>query len=131
MLDQISLVEILGIKLQIDKVAAKQALQQNDLRDIDLILPLLIPENERKHLLELGNNSPNTYDGRDSLLGELRRLRSVGLIKTQPGMQIGYMKRGSKFALDHYVALTELGNRWTQRIKELAEAEKPKDGDGG
>jgi DNA-binding transcriptional LysR family regulator len=34
-------------------------------------------------------------------------------------------------ALDHYVALTELGNRWTQRIKELAEAEKPKDGDGG
>jgi hypothetical protein len=81
MLDQISLVEILGIKFQMQRVEANLALQQKQL-DIRLILPLLIPENERKHVLEPGNNSPSIFEGRDSLRSELRRLRSVGLIDT-------------------------------------------------
>jgi len=109
MLDQISLVEILGIKFQMHRVEANLALQQKQLEDIRLILPLLIPENERKHLLELGNNRPNTYEGRDSLRSELRRLRSVGIIKTKDGMQIAYMRDDSKFALNQYIELKDLG----------------------
>jgi hypothetical protein len=44
-LDQISLVEILGVKVQMHRVEANLALQQKQLEDIRLILPLLITEN--------------------------------------------------------------------------------------
>jgi hypothetical protein len=33
--------------------------------------------------------------------------------------------------LEEYLELKDLGKRWIRRIKELAEAEKPKDGDVG
>lgn len=46
-------------------------------------------------------------------------------------MRIAYMKDGSKFGLNEYIELEDLGERWIKRIKELAEAEKPKDRDVG
>src|SRR5690242_15249677 len=71
MFERLSLVEILGIKLQLNRVLEAQAQQQTQLQDISLILPLLIPESERKHLAELGNNKRNLYHGSSSLVQEL------------------------------------------------------------
>jgi hypothetical protein len=84
MFEQLSLVEILGIKLQLNRVLDRQAQQETQLQDISLILPLLIPQSERKHLAELGSNQKHLNQRSSSLVRELRRLRSVGLV-TGPG----------------------------------------------
>jgi hypothetical protein len=121
-------VEILGIKLQLDRVMERQAQQQTQLQDISLILPLLIPQSERKHLAELGSNQKNLYQGCSSLVRELRRLRSVDLVT---GQAIHRLEHMSNFYLDRYIKLTEFGKRWVDRINEIEKAEKPKEGDQG
>src|SRR6516225_4814574 len=115
-LAQVSLVEILGMKVQLSRVIETQAVQQRQLQDISLILPLLIPASERKHLTELGNNQRNVYHGCDSLVRELRRLRSVGLIT---GEAIGRLQHVTEFILSDHVKLSELGRRWVERINEI------------
>jgi hypothetical protein len=126
MFEQLSLVEILGIKLQLNRVMERQAQQQTQLQDISLILPLLIPPSERKHLAELGSNQKNLYEGSSSLVQELRRLRSVGLVT---GQAIHRLEHMSKFYLGEYIKLTEFGKLWVDRISEIEKAEKRKETD--
>jgi hypothetical protein len=119
MFDQLSLVEIPGIKLQLNRVLQAQAQQQNQLEDINLILPLLIPQSERKHLKELGTDKRNLYQGSSSLVQELRRLRSIGLVS---GRSIHRLEPMRDFYLSDYIKLTEFGKLWLDRINQI---EKP------
>jgi hypothetical protein len=128
MFEQLSLVEILGIKLQLNRVLDRQAQQETQLQDISLILPLLIPQSERKHLAELGSNQKDLYQRSSSLVRELRRLRSVGLVT---GQAIHRLEHMSDFYLDRYVKLTAFGKSWVDRINEIEKAEKPKEADQG
>jgi len=125
---QLSLVEIPGIKLQLREVIQKQDLQQTELQDISLILPLMIPPSERNHLSELGNNQQNEYQGSSSLVRELRRLRSVGLVT---GQAIHRLEHMSKFHLGDYIKLTAFGKQWVDRINKIEKAEKPEKADQG
>lgn len=119
MFEQLSLVEVLGIKLQLNRVLQAQAQQQNQLEDINLILPLLIPQSERKHLKELGSDQRNLYQGSSSLVQELRRLRSIGLVT---GRSIHRLETTRDFYLGDYIKLTEFGKLWLDRINQI---EKP------
>jgi multisubunit Na+/H+ antiporter MnhF subunit len=119
--ERLSLVEILGIKLQLNRALEAQAQQQTQLQDINLILPLLIPESERKHLAELGNNKKNLYQGSSSLVQELRRLRSIGLVT---GLGIHRLEHMRDFYLGNYVKLTEFGKLWLDRINEIEKPQK-------
>lgn len=83
------------------------------------MVPLLLPKNEQAHLINLVRRRTAGYRGNHPLRSELRRLRSLGLIRTRSGQQVGYMKDGSSFDLADYVELTDLGERWAATIQQI------------
>lgn len=120
--ERVTRLEIAGWKIEIEQ---RQEKQDKQLKDIQLILPILLPESERKHLLNLANQNTKPYDGNDAVRTELRRLRSLKLIKMKPNQEIRGMADGKQVKLNEFVELTELGQHWVDRIKEIeAEAAK-------
>ena len=120
---RLRVLEMTGFKLEllesVEKVKEKQARQGNILSDINMILPLLLPETERVHLLNLDMRNTNAYKGSGSLRAELRRLRSIGLIKMRFAKPVGSIKDGLIFDLADYVELTRHGERWVQKIRDI------------
>jgi hypothetical protein len=113
-----------GYKLELlEKVKEKQARQEDQIEDIVLMLPLLLPRNERVHLINLAQGHTQGYQGNHSLRAELRRLRSLGLIRMLPDQQVGFMKDALSFDLAAYVELTDLGERWARRIQQIEKAD--------
>ena len=49
----------------------------------------------------------------------MRRLRSIGLIRMRKGKTVGQTKGLGRFDLADFVALTDLGQRWVRRIREI------------
>ena len=105
----------------IEKLQERQFRQDEKIDDIALMLPLLLPDKEIKHLKNLANATTEKYRGSHALRGELRRLRSMGLLTNHQNRPIGEMKDGSEFDLANYVELTQLGRRWALRIQDLEE----------
>jgi hypothetical protein len=124
--DRLKRVKLSGFELEVlEKVREKQASQEDQLEDIRLILPLLLPEAARKHLFNLDLGNTSGYQGSHILRGELRRLRSMRLIRMKDEMQISQMKDGSTCDLAAFVELTPLGQRWVKRVREIEDAESP------
>lgn len=120
--ERVTRLEIAGWKIDIEQ---RQEKQDKQLRDIQLILPILLPENERKHLLNLASQNTKLDKGNQDVRTELRRLRSLKLIKMKPRQEIGRMEDGKEVNLSDFVELTDLGQHWVERIKEIeAEAKK-------
>lgn len=90
-----------------------------ELTDIQLILPVLLPEAERKHLFNLADKKTQNYKGTHQLRTELRRLRSVKLIKMRGDKEVGKIANDLTVDLSDFVELTDLGQRWVGRIKEI------------
>lgn len=109
----------------IEKLRERQDKQEERLADIALILPLLLPDREVKHVRNLWAHATAGYKGNHFLRTELRRLRSIGLLTMKEGRTVAEMKDGAEFDLADYVGLTELGRRWAVRIQEIAGAELP------
>lgn len=114
--DRVTRLEVAGWKLEIEK---RQEKQDEQLTDIRLILPILLPEAERKHLLNLADEKTKNYEGSHALRSELRRLRSIQLIKMRPGRMVGGIVSDQTVDLSDFVELTELGQRWVERLKEI------------
>jgi hypothetical protein len=114
--NRVTRLEIAGWKLEIEN---KQEKQDKQLKDIQLILPILLPETERKHLFNLANHLKTPYTGTHDVRTELRRLRSLKLIQMKSGQQIGHMGDGKTVDLSDFVELTDLGRHWVERIKEI------------
>ena len=126
-LARLRLLELKGFKIELlEKVRERQLQQEVELEDIRLIIPLLLPETERKHLRNLSSGAATSYRGNNALRAELRRLRSIGLIRTRGNHAIGEIKDDVVVGLPDYVELTNLGQRWARR---LAELEEPKNGE--
>jgi hypothetical protein len=125
--------EVSGVKFEmLERVREKQAEQEHKIEDLDLILPLLLPKAERKHLLNLADRKTADYKGSAILRAELRRLRTATLIKSLPEFHIGQIEDNAKIDLTKYVVLTPRGERLVRRIRELEQAEnqdekKPRD----
>jgi hypothetical protein len=109
----------------IEKLRERQDKQEERLADIALILPLLLPEREVKHVRNLWAHTTAGYKGNHFLRTEVRRLRSIGLLTMKEGRKVSDMKDDAEFDLANYVGLTELGRRWAVRIQEIAGAEAP------
>lgn len=119
-LERLKLLELSGFKLEmLAKVRERQAEQGSQLDDIALMLPLLLPPTERKHLTNLDRGRTGSYKGNGALRAELRRLRSIGLIRMRGENTVGAMTTGTRFDLSERVALTPLGERWVRRIEEI------------
>jgi len=87
-----------------------------DVDDVRLILPMLIPEAERKHLLNISQGKTEGYQGRGSLRSELRHLRYMGLIRKRPDRHIGDLTSGNRHDLADVVELTDLGREWVAKL---------------
>lgn len=131
MLRQVKSLSFGTYKLEmLEKVREQQAKQESQIQGIALMLPLLLAKTEQKHLMNLDRGETGNYRGNHSLRSELRRLRSIGLLKMRDGRQIGAMKEGLVFDLHGFVELTPLGEQWVKQIREIERAEstaKPDD----
>jgi hypothetical protein len=124
-LDRVRLFEMSGLRLEmLERVQEAQVKQEGRLEDIALILPLLLPETERRHLLNLGAKRTAGYRSNSALRSELRRLRSIGLIRMRPDRHVGQIAGGIVFDLSDFLELTELGDRWVRRIGDIERAEE-------
>ncbi|MBA4066987.1 MAG: hypothetical protein C0501_25415 [Isosphaera sp.] len=116
----------------IERLREQQAEQAERLADIALVLPLLLPDREVRHVLNLFTRRTERYQANPAVREELRRLRSIGLIATRPDRPIGGLHDGMTFDLADHVELTELGRRWAVRIGEIQGGEaKPPAGPSG
>ncbi len=124
LVDRIKRFEMSGFKVEmLERVRERQAEQAIQLQDMTLMLPLLLPLSERKHLRNLTTSTTRNYKGGHALRSELRRLRSFDLIKMRPDKHVGFMKDGTVFDLADFVELTDLGKRWAKRITEIEQGE--------
>lgn len=115
------------LERSVEKLGQQQARQADELEDIALIMPLLIPKADRAHLINLATGTTQGYRGNGALRAELRRLRSVGLIRSREGRYVAHLKDDLEFDLADHVELTGFGRRWAQRIKEIEAAEAADD----
>jgi hypothetical protein len=81
------------------------------------MLPVLIPEPERRHLLNIAHGKTQGYQGRGSLRSELRHLRSMGLIQKRSGRHIGDLTSDSVHDIAGVVELTTLGREWVAKLE--------------
>ena len=110
-------------KVELDEVKRTQEWQQDHLRVMQMVLPLLLPKEEQQHLINLGLGKTSDYKGNKPLRAELRRLRSMGLLEKHPLHNIGDIRDDRTVNLGDYVYLTRSGKEWVkiiQRNEEVA-----------
>ena len=105
------------IRLAIRKHAVLRNPASPHAQDLGLLLPVLIPEPEQKHLLNIADRKTKGYKGRGTLRSELRHLRSMGLIKNHVDRHIGELKSEGVYDLADIIELTDLGRQWAARLR--------------
>jgi Predicted nucleotide-binding protein containing TIR-like domain len=86
-------------------------------QDLGILLPVLIPEPERTHLLNIADGKTKGHKGGGSLRSELRHLRSIGLIRKHPDRHIAELKSGGVYDLADILELTDLGRQWVAKLR--------------
>lgn len=115
--DRVARFEAAGLKVEM--IEKRQEKQDQQLNDIQLILPILLPEAEQKHLLNLASGGPVNEKGNHDLRTQLRRLRSLKLIRMVPGKEVNQITNDLTVDMRQFVGLTELGEHWVSRIQEI------------
>jgi hypothetical protein len=105
------------IRLAIRKHAVLRNPASPNAQDLALLLPVLIPEPEQKHLLNIADGKTKGYKGRGTLRSELRHLRSIGLIKKHADRHIGELKSEGLYDLADIIELTDLGRQWVPKLR--------------
>jgi hypothetical protein len=108
-------------KIELDEVKRTQESQQDHLRVMEMVLPLLLPKAEQQHILNLGIGKTSNYQGNHLLRSELRRLRSMGLLEKHAGRNIGDIADNLSVELSDYVYLTKSGKEWVTVIRKNEE----------
>ncbi len=98
---------------QLRELQDTQKDHSNDLDEIRFVLETLVTADELRHLKNLGKGTTSNYERKDSLQAELRRLRSIGLIKTK--RYIAQMP--DRFDLAEWVELTDRGADYLRRVE--------------
>ncbi|PSN13147.1 hypothetical protein C7293_17165 [filamentous cyanobacterium CCT1] len=129
LLGLVKLIEVAGIKLELERLQEKQKAQESELETMRVMLPLLLPEDERSHLKNLANGRTAGYYGNADLRQTLRRLRSTHLLQMKNGHHVSELQDGRMFDLADYIELTSDGWQWLERIKAV-EKEQQEDAEG-
>jgi hypothetical protein len=112
----------------LEQIRERQIKTEDLLRNVTTkLLPLLLPEPERKHLLNLASGATTQYKGGVPVQNELRRLLGASLLvkkkdKNNQDKHIRDLKPGVSFDLADYVELTPLGIEWLQSIRDIEAA---------
>lgn len=104
----------------LQKLENDQKKQRDELDDVRFILTLLLQQNELQHLKNL-EEGKTQYQGNEALCAELRRLRTLGLIRNQKGHAMAETAINRKFDLKDIVELTERGTQYLERLGEYDE----------
>lgn len=118
--------KVAGFEFDLEKIRQKQEQQQGQLEAISLLLPLVLREEEGKHLHNLAQAKTTGYVGNHDMRTELRRLKTMGLIEKLPGRFVGEMKDGMQADLAQYVRLTSFGRRMVGQLEEMEKAKADK-----
>jgi len=122
-LGRIERFEGLGFKFELlQRLQDQQVEQAGRLYDVDMLVPLLFRDPDRKHLINLVQGTTKGYKGGGALRDELRRLRSIGLIRSVHDKHVSDLHSTVTFDLADWVTLTDVGQRWAGRLKRLEEA---------
>jgi hypothetical protein len=105
------------IRLAIRKHAVLRNPASPNPQDLALLLPILIPKREQKHLLNIADGKTKGYKGRGTLRSELRHLRSIGLVKKHADRHIGELKSEGVDDLADIIELTDLGRQWVAKLR--------------
>ena len=124
LLDRLRHFELGALKLELEKIQDAQVKQESELDRLRDIIPLLLSQSEREHLLAVHARTQKSSEASHSFRTELRRLRSASLIRMRKDAagrehHISDIKDGMKgYFLSDYIELTPLGERWARRIRE-------------
>jgi len=128
-LERLKRLKLAGFELDLEKLKQKQEEQQSQLKAISLLLPMLVREQQAKHLRNLAGSRTAGYVGSHDLRTELRSLATMGLIYRQPGRLVREMKDAMNFNLVEYVQLSEFGGRIVAQLVEMDKAKAEKEAD--
>lgn len=105
----------------LQKIEADQRKQRDELDAVRFVLTLLLQESELEHLrnLEMGKTQ---YQGNEAVCAELRKLRTLGLIRNRKDHAIGETAAKRNFDLKDIVELTERGRQYLERLGEYGES---------
>ena len=111
-----------GIEFQMREVQEEQVRQRADIRSIKFLLSYFVTEQELEHLQRLVGKIPPEYSNPDDwqheiFKTELRRLRSLGLIRMHPGKMIGPMPK--KDDLNKHCRITDRGLEYLKLREEV------------
>ncbi len=118
LLDRISHFKFGELELDwLQKIEADQRKQRDELDAVRFVLTLLLQENELEHLRNL-ENGKTQYEGNEAVCAELRKLRTLGLIRNRKDHAIGETAAKRNFDLKDIVELTERGRQYLERLGE-------------
>jgi hypothetical protein len=119
-LRRLSRLEWAGFKVELLKrVQERQSQQESDLNDMQLLLPLLLPATERRHLRNLIERKTSDYKGNQNVRNEMRHLRTLDLIEMRGDRHVWQVQDGVRFDLGEFVQLTGFGKTWAERIQKI------------
>jgi hypothetical protein len=120
--DRVGRLEAFGFRIELlQRLQERQVQQGEQLSDVDLLIPLLFRDTERKHVSNLVRGTTKGYRGGAAVRDELRRLRSIGLLRTLPDRHVSNLHSDTVFDLADWVALTDFGRRWAERLRRVDE----------
>jgi hypothetical protein len=112
----VKVAKVLEIELaQVRKQQTEHGIQLDSIR---FIVPLLIPEVKRRHLINLYEKK-TTYRGSQPLRTELRDMRAAGLVRVPRGKTVHEISDNRDVDLSNYVELTDVGAFWAKESQKL------------
>lgn len=116
-----------GVEFQVREVQAEQVRQRAEIKSLKFLVSYFVTEQELDHLLRLSGKMSSKYSNPDDwhhdVFGnELRRLRSLGLIRMQPGKFIGAMSKSGD--LNEHCRITDRGQEYLKLREEVESQEQ-------
>jgi hypothetical protein len=117
--DRVSSVKVAKVfEVELAQVRKQQSEHEIQLDSIRFIVPLLLPEAKRHHLINLYEKK-TAYRGSKTLRTELRDMRAAQLIRSRAGKTVHEISDDRDVDLSNYVELTEVGTFWAKESQKL------------
>ncbi len=123
LLERVTHIKVGSVEFELQKLQHDQEKQRNELDDVRFVLTLLLEPSELQHLKNIDKGKTQDYLGRHSVRTELRKLRTLGLIRNRDDRKISELADNSKMDLKNIVELTERGRQYLARLAEYSAEE--------
>jgi hypothetical protein len=117
-LDRLSHFKLGSLEIELEKLQQAQQVQVNELNDLRFVLTLLLLPSELRHLRSLQKGGAVNAVGSNALRTELRKLRTMKLIRSCGGKRIGEIADQKSWDLAAFVELTDRGRDYLERLGE-------------